>query len=64
MPAAKKQKLVVIGNGIAGISTVEQILKLSGAFDITVIGQEPHPNYNRIMLSMCLKAAKRWMTSS
>lgn len=58
MPAAKKQKLVVIGNGIAGISTVEQILKLSGAFDITVIGQEPHPNYNRIMLSYVLEGSK------
>lgn len=55
---SKKQKLVVIGNGIAGIGTIEQIIKLGGAYDITVIGQEPHPNYNRIMLSYVLEGSK------
>ncbi|MFC7681878.1 nitrite reductase large subunit NirB [Paenibacillus sp. GCM10028914] len=53
-----KQKLVVIGNGMAGISTVEQIIKLGGAYDITVFGSEPHPNYNRIMLSYVLDGSK------
>ncbi|AZK47024.1 nitrite reductase large subunit NirB [Paenibacillus lentus] len=53
-----KQKLVVIGNGMAGISTVEQILKLSTQFEITVFGSEPHPNYNRIMLSYVLEGSK------
>ncbi|MEY8746815.1 nitrite reductase large subunit NirB [Bacillales bacterium AN1005] len=53
-----KEKLVVIGNGMAGISTVEQILKLSSRFDITVIGTEPYPNYNRIMLSYVLEGSK------
>lgn len=58
MSNIKREKLVVIGNGIAGISTVEQIIKLGGNFDITVIGQEPHPNYNRIMLSYVLEGSK------
>lgn len=55
----KRPRLVVIGNGMAGINTVEQILKLSpGAFDITVFGSEPYPNYNRIQLSYVLEKSK------
>lgn len=58
MTGKNKQRLVVIGNGMAGISTVEQIIKLGGAYDITVFGSEPHPNYNRIMLSYVLEGSK------
>lgn len=58
MSTSRKEKLIVIGNGMAGISTVEQILKLSDSFDITVFGSEPHPNYNRIMLSYVLEGSK------
>jgi nitrite reductase (NADH) large subunit len=54
----QREKLIVIGNGMAGISTVEQILKLNNSFDITVFGSEPHPNYNRIMLSYVLEGSK------
>lgn len=51
----KKMKLVVIGNGMAGIRTVEELLKIAPDFyDITVFGDEPHTNYNRIMLSPVL----------
>ncbi|MFC3038715.1 nitrite reductase large subunit NirB [Virgibacillus xinjiangensis] len=51
-----KQKLVVIGNGMAGIRTLEEILKQKPeAFDITVFGTEPYPNYNRIQLSKVLQ---------
>ena len=47
-----KQKLAVIGNGMAGIRTVEELLKIApDKYDITVFGTEPHPNYNRILLS-------------
>ncbi|PZD97751.1 nitrite reductase large subunit [Paenibacillus sambharensis] len=50
-----KKKLVMIGNGMAGVSFVEQLLKLNpNRYDITIIGAEPHPNYNRIMLSSVL----------
>jgi nitrite reductase (NADH) large subunit len=50
-----KKRLVVIGNGMAGIRTVEELLKMSpDTYDITVFGSEPRPNYNRILLSPVL----------
>ncbi|PPA70999.1 nitrite reductase large subunit NirB [Jeotgalibacillus proteolyticus] len=52
----KKQKLVLIGNGMAGVRAVEEVLKLdSEGFDVTVFGSEPYPNYNRIQLSKVLQ---------
>lgn len=49
------KKLVLIGNGMAGVRTIEHLLKLSPeSYDITIFGSEPHPNYNRIMLSSVL----------
>jgi NAD(P)H-nitrite reductase large subunit len=51
----KKQKLVVVGNGMAGIRTLEELLKLAPErYEITVFGAEPYPNYNRILLSPVL----------
>ena len=51
----KKLKLVMIGNGMAGVRTLEELLKLSDElYDITVFGAEPHANYNRILLSPVL----------
>lgn len=51
----KKQKLVLIGNGMAGVRTVEELLKLApDLYDITIFGAEPHGNYNRILLSPVL----------
>jgi nitrite reductase (NADH) large subunit len=51
----KKMKLVVVGNGMAGIRAVEELLKLApDLYEITVFGAEPHPNYNRILLSPVL----------
>ena len=51
----KKMKLVVVGNGMAGIRTLEELLKIApDHYDITVFGAEPHPNYNRILLSPVL----------
>ena len=49
-------RLVVIGNGMAGARTVEEIIARGGAetFDITMIGDEPYGNYNRILLSHVL----------
>lgn len=58
MMTTPKEKLIVIGNGMAGVNTLEQILKLTDRFDITVFGSEPHPNYNRIMLSYVLEGSK------
>ena len=57
MTQTSKQKLVVVGNGMAGMRTVEELLKLnSDLYDITVFGSEPYGNYNRIMLSPVLAA--------
>jgi nitrite reductase (NADH) large subunit len=51
----KKQKLVMVGNGMAGVRTLEELLKVApDLYDITVFGAEPHPNYNRILLSPVL----------
>ena len=51
-----KQRLVVVGNGMAGARAVEEVLALGGAelFDITMFGDEPYGNYNRILLSNIL----------
>lgn len=46
----------MIGNGMAGVRTIEEILKLApDYFEMTVFGNEPHPNYNRIQLSTVLQ---------
>ena len=51
-----KRKLVVVGNGMAGVRCVEEILKINrDAFQITIFGKEPYPNYNRMMLSKVLQ---------
>ncbi|MBC7717155.1 MAG: NAD(P)/FAD-dependent oxidoreductase, partial [Pseudorhodobacter sp.] len=51
----KKMKLVMVGNGMAGVRTLEELLKIApDMYDITVFGAEPHPNYNRILLSPVL----------
>lgn len=51
----KKSQLVMVGNGMAGVRTLEELLKLApDLYDITVFGAEPHPNYNRILLSPVL----------
>ncbi|MFN7252429.1 MAG: nitrite reductase large subunit NirB [Anaerobacillus sp.] len=51
-----KKHLVLIGNGMAGVRCIEEILKLGGKdlFEISIFGNEPHVNYNRIMLSSVL----------
>jgi nitrite reductase (NADH) large subunit len=56
---AAKRSLVVVGNGMAGMRTVEELLKLDpDLYDITVFGSEPHGNYNRILLSPVLAGEK------
>ncbi|MDQ2731553.1 MAG: nitrite reductase large subunit NirB [Armatimonadota bacterium] len=55
-----KRKLVVIGNGMAGARTVEEILSRGGGdlFNITMFGDEPYGNYNRILLSNVLNGSQ------
>jgi nitrite reductase (NADH) large subunit len=58
LETALMEKLVVVGNGMAGIGCLEQILKYAQRFDITVFGDETHVNYNRILLSSVLAGEK------
>jgi nitrite reductase (NADH) large subunit len=55
-----KQRLVVVGNGMAGARAVEEVLARGGAeqFDIVMFGDEPYGNYNRILLSNILSGAQ------
>ena len=52
------KRLVVVGNGMAGMACLEQILKYAPQFQVTVFGDETHVNYNRIMLSSVLAGEK------
>lgn len=55
------ERVVIIGNGMAGVRTLEEILaRAPGRFDITVFGAEQHPAYNRIMLSSVLAGEKHF----
>jgi len=57
----RKPRLVVVGNGMAGVRTLEELLRLApDLYDITVFGAEPHPNYNRILLSPVLTGEQRF----
>ncbi|NNM69955.1 MAG: NAD(P)/FAD-dependent oxidoreductase [Gallionella sp.] len=61
MMTTKKTRLVVIGNGMAGIRTLEELLKMSPhEYEITVFGAEPQPNYNRILLSPVLSGEMKF----
>jgi NAD(P)H-dependent nitrite reductase small subunit len=58
--AAGKRRLVVIGNGVAAMRTLEELLELAPqAYDITVFGAERHSPYNRVLLSPVLAGEKR-----
>jgi len=51
----KRLKLVMVGNGMAGVRTLEELIKIApDLYDITVFGAEPYANYNRILLSPVL----------
>jgi nitrite reductase (NADH) large subunit len=55
VPARQRERLVVVGNGMAGLRLLEEVAALApGRFDITAIGAEPEPAYNRVLLSALL----------
>src|SRR6266566_3931929 len=55
-----KEKLVLVGNGMAGVRTLEEMLKIApDLYDIAVFGAEPYGNYNRILLSPVLAGEKQ-----
>lgn len=51
-------KLVMIGNGMAGAKLLDELTRTQHRYDITVFGNEPYGNYNRIMLSPLLAGEK------
>jgi nitrite reductase (NADH) large subunit len=54
-----KEKLVLVGNGMAGMRAIEELLALApDLYDITVFGSEAYGNYNRILLSPVLAGEK------
>ncbi|MBI4740217.1 MAG: NAD(P)/FAD-dependent oxidoreductase [Betaproteobacteria bacterium] len=56
-----KEKLILVGNGMAGMRVIEELLAIApDKYDITVFGEEPHGNYNRILLSQVLSGEKRF----
>lgn len=60
-PSEKRQRLVMIGNGMAGMRVIEDLLRIApDLYDITIFGAEPHGNYNRILLSPVLAGEKRF----
>lgn len=55
----QRERLVLVGNGMAGVKTLEELLSVAPKrYEITVFGAEPHGNYNRIMLSPLLSGEK------
>lgn len=55
-----RQKLVIIGNGMAGARLAEDIIAADPdhGFDIVMFGDEPYGNYNRILLSNVLNGSQ------
>ena len=58
-PRSTRERLVVIGNGMAGCRAVEEVLKRDpDRYEVAIFGAEPRVNYNRIMLSPVLAGEK------
>jgi len=54
-PGLRRERLVVVGNGMAGLRFHEELVRRApGRFDVTVVGAEPDPAYNRVLLSSLL----------
>ena len=53
--AVSREKLVVVGNGMASVRLIDEIIQAAPKrYDITVVGREPRPGYNRVLLSSLL----------
>ena len=51
----KRERLLVVGAGMAGLKLVEELVELCpGRYDITMVGAEARPAYNRVLLSSLL----------
>ncbi len=55
MIAPARERILVIGNGMASVRFLETLTRLAPEkFAITVVGAEPEPAYNRVLLSALL----------
>ena len=56
-----RQKLVVVGNGMAPGRALERLFEMApGAYDVTIFDAEPRTNYDRILLSPVLSGEKKF----
>ena len=46
-----KRRIVVVGNGMVGHHFTETLVRAELGDDITIIGEEPRPAYDRVQLS-------------
>ncbi len=54
-----RERLVIVGNGMAGAACIEEIMALDPKrYDVTVFGAESHSNYNRVLLAEVLTGDK------
>lgn len=50
-----RERLIVVGNGMVGLRFVEELVaRAEGRYRISIIGKEPQPAYNRVLLSSLL----------
>ena len=55
MEQRKRERLLVVGAGMAGLKLVEELVELCpGRYDIAMVGAEARPAYNRVLLSSLL----------
>ncbi len=54
MSEPRYEHIVLAGNGMSGVACVEELIRSGQIFDITIIGEEPHGNYNRTLLASVL----------
>lgn len=56
LPASRPRKLVIVGAGMAGLAVADEVLRGDSGWQVTMIGEEPQPPYNRVLLSKLLGA--------
>ena len=48
---APTRRVVVVGNGIAGVTAAQEIRRIDADCEVHIVGREPHPLYNRMGIS-------------
>jgi nitrite reductase (NADH) large subunit len=58
MQESRPEQLIFAGNGMSALACVEELIASGRAFDITIFGDEPHPNYDRTLLGSVLSGER------